>query len=418
MAILSASQARSYAASAGFAGNAMNIIVAIAMAESSLNTDAKHTNSDESIDRGLLQINSRWHPEVSDSCAYDPACAMRAGYTISSKGSNFSAWATYTSGVYLRYLSGGGSAAGNLPGSGTTTSAKPWYKYPVTHGYYNNFVAGVGDTPHWAIDYATPMDTPLSFLESGTIVKADYQLWGGEVFLRPDKGGPEEYHYHLDEIDVKVGQHVQAGQRIGLSGGQTSGGQHPTDPSQSTGPHDHFGLFVDYRDTPIGTRPYGPDPSGLIASAGGTPSYVTDTSTSISTSTSGKTFETVSQRTNEILAEMPGFGGLARVLDMAEQFPGIINHMPEAPQISTGNAGLDGLFNGISGLAATALDPQDYVGGAFLTAIDTAWSNFLPLVFRSVMVIIGLFLIIGLLYKAVDSTGLIDAAAMAGKMAA
>lgn len=28
-------------------------------------------------DRGLLQINRRWHPEVSDECAYDAECAMR-----------------------------------------------------------------------------------------------------------------------------------------------------------------------------------------------------------------------------------------------------------------------------------------------------------------------------------------------------
>ena len=192
MAVLSAAQARAYAASAGFGGQSLNIIVAIAMAESSLNTNAKHVNSDGSVDRGLLQINSRWHPEVSDTCAYDPACAMRAAYTISQRGGNFSAWATYTSGVYLRYLSGGGSAVGTLPGSGnSTTGNKPWFRYPVTHGYYPNYVAGVADTPHWAIDYAVPMDTPVSFLESGTIVKADYRAWGGEVFEKPDKTGPE-----------------------------------------------------------------------------------------------------------------------------------------------------------------------------------------------------------------------------------
>lgn len=28
-------------------------------------------------DRGILQINRKWHAEVSDACAYDPECAMR-----------------------------------------------------------------------------------------------------------------------------------------------------------------------------------------------------------------------------------------------------------------------------------------------------------------------------------------------------
>ena len=32
---------------------------------------------DNGADRGLLQINRTYHPEVSDECAFDPECAMR-----------------------------------------------------------------------------------------------------------------------------------------------------------------------------------------------------------------------------------------------------------------------------------------------------------------------------------------------------
>lgn len=408
MPVLSAQQARVYASQAGFSGNAVNIIVAIARAESSLNTAAQHINADGSVDRGILQINGRWHPEISDSCAYDAACAFRAGYSLSQNGTNFSAWATYTGGQYLHFLDSS-SIPGAIASHGNGSSAMPWYQYPITHGYLPDYDPNSPDTPHFAIDLATPMDTPLSFLESGTIKKADYQAWGGEVFLQPDKGGPEEYHYHLDRIDVHVGQHVQAGETIGLSGGQTSGGQHPTDPSQSTGPHDHFGLFTEYRDTEIGVRPYGPDPTRLVQAGLASSSSGDTTRTAVSGA-----FNSISHATNQVLGNLPGFGGLAVVLDLAEQFPGIKNHLPDSSvQVVPGgpNDPINQIASGINALGNVVLDPQDYIGGAFLSVIDTVWSNFLPLAFRSVMVLVGLMLVFGLVWKAIDGTGLIQDAA-------
>src|SRR5712672_916867 len=205
--IISPAQARSYAASAGFSGSGLDTIVAIAQAESGLNTLAQGHNSDGSIDRGVLQINSRWHPEVSDGCAYDPLCSFQQGYKISSRGTNFSAWSTYTSGAYRRYLTGGASGS---------AASKQWYNFPKTHGYYTSYDPNIPDTPHYAVDIGTPLDTPFFFLEPGTIQKADYADWGGEVFLKPDKANrPEEYVYHLDEVDVSTGQHVGAGQIVG-----------------------------------------------------------------------------------------------------------------------------------------------------------------------------------------------------------
>lgn len=97
-------QAIQNAQNAGFSGSSAQIIAAIAMAESSLNPSAQHTNSDGSIDRGILQINSRWHPEVSDTCAYNAACSFQQSLRISSNGTNFSPWSTYTSGAYQKYL--------------------------------------------------------------------------------------------------------------------------------------------------------------------------------------------------------------------------------------------------------------------------------------------------------------------------
>src|SRR5260370_35116909 len=93
-------QAVSWAKQAGFTGLGLVIIVAIARAESGLALDAKNCNNPGgSCDRGILQINNHWHPEVSDTCAYDGACSFREAYRISQQGSNFNPWTTYTSGA-------------------------------------------------------------------------------------------------------------------------------------------------------------------------------------------------------------------------------------------------------------------------------------------------------------------------------
>lgn len=119
MSVITVTQARQYASKAGFAGNALDVIVAIAQAESGLNTQAQNRagNSPPSTDRGILQINSYWHKEVVDSCAYEPQCAFNAGYTISHQGSDFTPWVTYTNGAYLKYMpgdSGGGISNGSV----------------------------------------------------------------------------------------------------------------------------------------------------------------------------------------------------------------------------------------------------------------------------------------------------------------
>jgi hypothetical protein len=103
---LSVDQARQYASAAGFTGDALAMIVAIAQAESGLRTDARNRNTDRfhSVDRGILQINSHWHPEVSDACADDPACAFQAGFRISERGRSFHPWSTYTNGAYQQFL--------------------------------------------------------------------------------------------------------------------------------------------------------------------------------------------------------------------------------------------------------------------------------------------------------------------------
>lgn len=106
---MNAQQVSAVASAAGFSGNALDVAVAIAHAESGFNPSAKGYNKDAagnvtSVDRGLWQINSHYHSEVSDACAFDPSCCAKAAYTISNGGTDWTPWSTYNSGAYKQYL--------------------------------------------------------------------------------------------------------------------------------------------------------------------------------------------------------------------------------------------------------------------------------------------------------------------------
>ena len=77
--------------------------VAVAWAESRGNPKATGRNPG-SYDRGLWQINSKWHPDVSDSCAYNAACNARNAVRISSGGTRWSPWATYNHGRHRQFM--------------------------------------------------------------------------------------------------------------------------------------------------------------------------------------------------------------------------------------------------------------------------------------------------------------------------
>ena len=62
---------------------------AVAKAESRLKARAVNVNKDGSIDRGIFQINSKWHPEVSKECAFSVACNIKEAKRISSDGKSW-----------------------------------------------------------------------------------------------------------------------------------------------------------------------------------------------------------------------------------------------------------------------------------------------------------------------------------------
>lgn len=82
------------------------VAYAVMMSEGELNVKAFHQNNDRlrTHDRGLFQLNSFWHIEVLDSCAYNMECNIKEAYRISKGGTDWHEWYGYTKGDYLKYL--------------------------------------------------------------------------------------------------------------------------------------------------------------------------------------------------------------------------------------------------------------------------------------------------------------------------
>merc|ERR1712048_486075 len=107
---ISMSQIASYWKSAHSKDNCQTA-VAVAMAESRGDCNAQYVNGPGSIDRGLWQINSKYHPECSDSCAY--SCSCNAGCAVNVwKSSGWNAWNTYKNGLHKQYLNDAAVACG------------------------------------------------------------------------------------------------------------------------------------------------------------------------------------------------------------------------------------------------------------------------------------------------------------------
>ena len=82
------------------------VAVSVALAESAGDAHSINHNTDKwsSVDRGLWQLSSHWHPEVSEKCAYDKDCNAKAAVRISKDGTDFSSWTTFKKGLNRPYL--------------------------------------------------------------------------------------------------------------------------------------------------------------------------------------------------------------------------------------------------------------------------------------------------------------------------
>jgi hypothetical protein len=86
-------------------GDRIATAVAVAKAESSFRPWITNTAGNaHGIDRGLWQVNSYWHPEVSATCALSASCNARAMARISRGGTRWSEWWTYNNGKHRPFM--------------------------------------------------------------------------------------------------------------------------------------------------------------------------------------------------------------------------------------------------------------------------------------------------------------------------
>ena len=99
---------------------------AIVQAESAGNPVARLDNKAQNppgkgVDRGLWQINSFWHPEVSDPEADDPVASTKHAWRIK-KARGWSEWSTFKGKTppYLKFLSGAEQALKEVEAGNTS----------------------------------------------------------------------------------------------------------------------------------------------------------------------------------------------------------------------------------------------------------------------------------------------------------
>ena len=85
-------------------------------------------------------------------------------------------------------------------------------------------------TGHSALDLAVPVGTPVHSTETGRVVHAGRNDEGYGNLVIIENGPYRTYYAHLNEINVQVGDQVNAGAVLGLSGST----------GNSTGPHVHY----------------------------------------------------------------------------------------------------------------------------------------------------------------------------------
>ncbi len=100
---------------------------------------------------------------------------------------------------------------------------------PITGVYGSQRILnGEPRAPHWGVDVAAPVGTPVVAPASGEVVLAHQDMYfsGGTLFIDHGHGLMSAF-LHLDSLSVEVGAHVQKGQLIATVG--QSG--------RATGPH-------------------------------------------------------------------------------------------------------------------------------------------------------------------------------------
>lgn len=150
---------------------------------------------------------------------------------------------------------GGGALSGSqdplLPVNGRITSNYGWRQDPI-HGDMRH---------HNGVDIAVPVGTRVKAIAAGTVIFSAARGGYGNLVSIDHGDGMVSHYGHNAELARNVGDRVQAGETVALSGST----------GKSTGPHLHFELW---RNGVNVTQAYLKDGAGLPEVDGGIRSYV------------------------------------------------------------------------------------------------------------------------------------------------
>ncbi len=96
------------------------------------------------------------------------------------------------------------------------------------------FFNGEPRAPHVGLDVAVARGTPVSASARGDVLATGNYFFNGKTIFIDHGNGLITMYCHLDRIDVKAGESVRKGQRIGLSGAT----------GRATGPHLHWSVVL------------------------------------------------------------------------------------------------------------------------------------------------------------------------------
>ena len=114
------------------------------------------------------------------------------------------------------------------------TFIKPISGGVLTSSYGRRNAPTAGATNHQGTDWATPVGTAVVASCGGTVTRAGWASGYGYVVYIQHEGGRETRYAHLSRVLVSVGEQVEQGERIALSGNT----------GRSTGPHLHFEIRI------------------------------------------------------------------------------------------------------------------------------------------------------------------------------
>ena len=114
------------------------------------------------------------------------------------------------------------------------TIIPPTYIKPISGGRFTSGFGRRWGRMHKGVDWACPTGTTVFASCGGTVIQASYSGgYGNNVVIQHPDGRLTRYA-HNSKLLVRVGQHVEQGQPIALSGST----------GNSTGPHVHFEIYI------------------------------------------------------------------------------------------------------------------------------------------------------------------------------